>query len=95
MNALEMGANAILFELQHKNLSGEEISLLQKDIFTDAAFIYFENGKGEKVVVPKQNSIVEELVFALQHASSKTFHFYIGENYFFEIAKLRAASVVR
>ncbi len=90
LDALQMGANAIVFDLQHKNYSEGDITSLQKDILTEAASIYFENGRGEKIIVPKSDSSADELVYALKNSSSNNFHFFIGENYFFEIAKLRA-----
>ena len=43
--------------------------------------------------IPEQHTITEELVWALQKGiehSATHFHFYIRQNYFFEIAKLRA-----
>jgi methylmalonyl-CoA mutase len=47
------------------------------------------------VKIPPLNSVVDELVFALKETNQTDlilnhFHFYISQNYFFEIAKLRA-----
>ncbi len=47
------------------------------------------------ILIPKQETIISELVYALQKGlegdiSVNRFHFYTGQNYFFEIARLRA-----
>jgi methylmalonyl-CoA mutase len=45
------------------------------------------------ILIPKQETIINELVFGLlqsQQNNTNRFHFYVGQNYFFEIAKLRA-----
>ena len=45
------------------------------------------------IQIPRQETIIDELVYGLtqsQHNETNRFHFYIGQNYFFEIAKLRA-----
>ncbi len=108
LHALEYGATAIVFNLQKKVFTKHDIESLLKDILTDIAPVYFENYAEENktvlenvvknacpvvVTIPQQDSIVDELMYALQHADSKentVFHFHIGQNYFFEIAKLRA-----
>lgn len=45
------------------------------------------------VIIPEQETITDELVYALKYGmenNNDRFHFYIQQNYFFEIAKLRA-----
>lgn len=108
--ALQSGANAIVFDIQNKPLSSEDIQLLVKDILLDIAPVSFENyneenkiilesivhGACPKVIkIPALNTITDELVFALENGnqqdfSNLQFHFYCSQNYFFEIAKLRA-----
>ncbi|MDB5228920.1 MAG: mutA [Bacteroidota bacterium] len=110
LQALKMGSNAIIFDLQNRSLKTNEIKDLLKDILLDIAVVYFENyiagNKDElesvvkesctkKIIIPKQETITEELVFALQHATDNNlnvthFHFFTCTDYFFEIAKLRA-----
>jgi methylmalonyl-CoA mutase len=96
--ALQMGANAILFDAQGQDLSEEAIHQLKEGILTDIAPVFFEhlpNGETCKVIVPHLQYASDELVFALTQGlqtdfSSKQFHFYTGTNYFIEMAKLRA-----
>lgn len=108
--ALEMGATAIIFDLQKKVFHAKEIESLVKDILLNIARVYFENyveknkeelqsvvegSCPEKIIIPKQDTITEELILGLRNAidnnfNSTHFHFYTGTNYFFEIAKLRA-----
>lgn len=47
------------------------------------------------ILIPQQETIISELVYALQKGvegdiNINRFHFYTGQNYFFEIARLRA-----
>ena len=54
-----------------------------------------QNSCPDIVKIPPHNSVVDELVFALKETNQadpilNNFHFYISQNYFFEIAKLRA-----
>ena len=115
--SLQCGANAIVFDLLNKSFTTEEIELLTKDILVDIAPITFENYSSESknileklvknsctetIKIPQSNSIVDELVYALNEANNtnefprqfpacrQTWHFFITQNYFFEIAKLRA-----
>lgn len=109
--ALENGANAIVFNLNFYEYTQEDILLLVKGILLDIASVYFENYSlenktilenvvsnscPENINVPKLNSIVDELVFALESGTHQQtdnvlqFHLYCTQNYFFEIAKLRA-----
>lgn len=108
--ALQAGATSIVFNLQQKLFNKEEITILVKDILLDIAPVHFENYLRENkvdlenlvknscpsiVIVSQQETITDELVFALQYGNDKKqthtcFHFYISGNYFFEIAKLRA-----
>jgi len=108
--ALQSGATAIQFDLQHQSFTKEEIELLIKDILLDIAPVIFENYTPENKIIlesivknacpniikiPSLNSITAELVFALENGSQQDFsniqfQFYCTQNYFFEIAKLRA-----
>lgn len=106
--SLQNGANAIVFNLQNKSFSLEEINQLLHDIQVDIVTITFEdfqidnktileskvaNSCAVKIYVEDNSSIVAQLVNALQQAetiNSHCFHFYVGKNYFFEIAKIRA-----
>lgn len=108
--ALQSGATAIQFDLQHQSFTKEEIELLIKDILLDIAPVIFENYTPENKIIlesivknacpnvikiPPLNSITDELVFVLENGSQQDFsniqfQFYCTQNYFFEIAKLRA-----
>lgn len=108
--ALRNGAQVIVFDLQHKAYTQEEIAILLLNIMTDIAPVQFENYTAENktiledaykdgcpniIHVPPLDTLTEELVNALQqgtsqHTGTLYFHFYIGKNYFFEIARLRA-----
>ena len=104
--SLQGGANSIVFDLQNKPFTKEAIILLLKDILIDIVVISFENYVTENksiledlvknsctviIEISLSDSITDELVFALQHAENNThFKFFITQNYFFEIAKLRA-----
>lgn len=110
LSSLQQGANAIVFDLQHKSISESEIELLIKDILIDIAPIYFDNYVHENknnlelsvknscpttIRIPQLDSIIDELVFALINGSTTKiipthFSFYITQNYFLEMAKLRA-----
>jgi methylmalonyl-CoA mutase len=82
LQALKMGVEIILFNVDKKVLSKDEAVLLVKDIILDAATVYFENfiesnrSELESVVqdscpytlsIPKGNSIIDELTHALKH----------------------------
>ncbi len=97
LDALQMGANAIVFDLQNKIYSATSIQQLQEGILTDIAPVFFENLPGivSVISIPKQQYAVEELVVALQEGlqnnfSCTKFQFTVGTDYFLEIAKLRA-----
>lgn len=110
LSALQGGATAIQFDLQHQSFTKEEIESIVKYILLDVAPVTFQNYvEGNKIVlesvvenacpnvikIPSLNSITDELVFALENGSQQDFsniqfHFYCTQNYFFEIAKLRA-----
>jgi methylmalonyl-CoA mutase len=110
LNALQNGAQVMVFDLQHQSIVAETIQLLVKDIQTEIAPVFFENYQAENrtllntllpgacpaaIRVPQLDTLTEELVYALHqtvHCSEHEVqvHFLIGQNYFFEIARLRA-----
>lgn len=108
LHALEYGATALVFDLQDKSFNRVEIENLVKNILLDIAPISFENYyEGNEIIlesvvknscvatikISPQETITDELVFALQQGIQQTgnyFSFSVGQNYFFEIAKLRA-----
>jgi methylmalonyl-CoA mutase len=110
LTALQNGAQVIIFDLQHKEIDSDNLSVLLKDIMLDIAPVYFENYVAENknllisfaidscpetIQIPPLETLTDELVFALQKGMQTScnkiyFHFYIGKNYFFEIARLRA-----
>lgn len=109
--SLHAGVQIIIFDLQNKNITTTEISILVNEIDTEIAPVFFENYKAEDKItlenivkdsctvfakIPQENTLTEELVYLLNLAkktSNETahVHFFVGQNYFFEIAKLRAA----
>jgi methylmalonyl-CoA mutase len=108
LHALENGATALVFDLQQMPFSPAEIEGLIKNILVDIAPVTFNNYYSEMklilesivknscpeiITIPQQETITDELVFALQqgvHKKTNYFSFSIGQNYFFEMAKLRA-----
>ncbi len=108
LHALENGATALVFDLQQMHFSPAEIECLINNILVDIAPLAFENYPSEMkfflestvknscpeiIIIPQQETITEELVFALQQGVQKKttyFSFSVGQNYFFEMAKLRA-----
>lgn len=110
ISALESGATAIIFDLQDASVSQAEIAILINNILLDIAPVTFENYSNTDqhllehfvknscpvvVAIPPQETITDELVYALQNGLKQEsavlrFHFFISDNYFFEIAKLRA-----
>jgi methylmalonyl-CoA mutase len=110
LHALENGANALVFDLQQRSLSAEDILQLTTGILLDIAPVFFYNYDAENkqdlesvvpnscisvIVIEQQKSTVNELADALQKGAEQTsdvifFHFQTGQNYFLEIAKLRA-----
>lgn len=111
LSSLHAGVQTIIFDLQNKNITTTEISILVNEIDTEIAPVFFENYKAEDKIIletivkdsctvfakiPQENTLTEELVHLLNLAkitSNETarVHFFVGQNYFFEIAKLRAA----
>jgi len=109
LNALQNGANTILFNFKNNAFNQEQIAILVKDFLLDAITIYAENigntsvhllseysiNYNPKIFVPQQKSTVNELLFAVHYlfqneAEISNVHFNIGQNYFLEIAKIRA-----
>ncbi|MBK9328046.1 MAG: hypothetical protein IPM95_01775 [Sphingobacteriales bacterium] len=110
LHALNYGATSIIFNLKHTLLDASETDCLTNGILKNIAPVYFEDYlKDNKsvleheipdsctpvILIPKQETIISELVYALQKGlegdiSVNRFHFYTGQNYFFEIARLRA-----
>jgi methylmalonyl-CoA mutase len=108
LHALENGATALVFDLQQMPFSPAEIEGLIKNILVDIAPVTFENYSSEMklflesvvkdscpeiIEIPQQETITDELVFALQQGVQKKttyFSFSVGQNYFFEMAKLRS-----
>ncbi len=109
LNALQNGANTILFNFKNNAFNQEQIAILVKDFLLDAITIYAENigdtsvqllseysiNYNPKIFVPQQKSTVNELLFAVYYlfqndAEISNVHFNIGQNYFLEIAKIRA-----
>ncbi|HMU97201.1 MAG TPA: methylmalonyl-CoA mutase family protein [Chitinophagales bacterium] len=109
LNALQNGANTILFNFKNNAFNQEQIAILVKDFLLDAITIYAKNigntsvhllseysiNYNPKIFVPQQKSTVNELLFAVHYlfqneAEISNVHFNIGQNYFLEIAKIRA-----
>ncbi len=82
LHALENGANAIVFDLQNRSFSKEQIQQLIKGISLEIAPVFFYNYTSENkalvesivinsciqsVVIIQQESTVNELVYALQN----------------------------
>lgn len=109
LNALQNGANTILFNFKNNASNKEQLAILVKDFLLDAITVYAENigdtsvqllseysiNYNSKIFVPQQKSTVNELLFAVHYlfqneAKISNVHFNIGQNYFLEIAKIRA-----
>lgn len=81
LNALQNGANTILFNFKNNAFNQEQIAILVKDFLLDAITIYAENigntsvhllseysiNYNPKIFVPQQKSTVNELLFAVHY----------------------------
>jgi methylmalonyl-CoA mutase len=104
LSALQMGAEAILFDFKQQPFDANSVKALLAGIQTDIAPVYFQHFTDEtrqylpegfmgKIEIAYRESYVEQLHEALSKGvlqAQAVFHFSIGSNYFFEIAKLRA-----